>query len=197
MTIQRVAVGLLVLGVMVGPFARSLDAAVVCARRRADGTFNTALKIREACKPTEVRIGVLTIDPLVLGVQAPSTTTTTGAASTSTSPGSTVTTTTFPGTPVCGNGIVEGAEACDCAGTIEQCQPFPTNSGPFDWNACPTTADGRFQYCASDCSACLPAPVCGDGKFDPGDVCDYATGFNGDQCPSGTRCTLTDPCRCQ
>src|SRR5262249_2711065 len=101
------------------------------------------------------------------------------------------TTSTVPA--VCGNNVVEPGEACDCG--VAPCEPLPTNSGPFNTGGC-YGPDGRFEVCAHDCSACLPAPVCGDGVFDPGDTCDYAFGFLGDQCPPGSRCTLTDPCRC-
>jgi hypothetical protein len=41
-------------------------AAMVCARPRSDGTFSTTLKLREACKPNEVEIGIVTLQPLRL-----------------------------------------------------------------------------------------------------------------------------------
>src|SRR5262245_51453822 len=39
---------------------------MLCARRRADGTFNATVKIREACKTSETQL-----DPLALGLQGP------------------------------------------------------------------------------------------------------------------------------
>jgi|SRR5215470_159036 len=104
------------------------------------------------------------------------------------------TTTTTTVAPVCGNGVIEPGEVCDCAGGPNVCQPFPDGSG-FGSGSCPPV-DGRLQYCQSDCTACLPAPRCGDGVYDPGDTCDYAYGILNDQCPPGSRCILTDPCRC-
>src|SRR5688572_12649049 len=41
-------------------------AVVLCAKKRADGTFNTSVKIREACKVTETLL-----DPASLGLQGP------------------------------------------------------------------------------------------------------------------------------
>jgi hypothetical protein len=34
----------------------SAGAAVLCAKPRKDGSFNTGVKIREACKPGEVQL---------------------------------------------------------------------------------------------------------------------------------------------
>jgi hypothetical protein len=42
------------------------SAVVLCARPRADGTFNTTVKIRQACAPRETQL-----DPGVLGLQGP------------------------------------------------------------------------------------------------------------------------------
>src|SRR4029077_12287331 len=41
-------------------------AVVLCARARPDGTFNTTVKIRTACKPGETQL-----DPGALGLQGP------------------------------------------------------------------------------------------------------------------------------
>jgi hypothetical protein len=40
------------------------EAVVLCARSRRDGTFNTTIKIREACRPTETQL-----DTLALGLE--------------------------------------------------------------------------------------------------------------------------------
>src|SRR5262245_18022652 len=42
------------------------DAVVLCAKPRADGTFSTSVKIREACRTSETRL-----DPGALGLQGP------------------------------------------------------------------------------------------------------------------------------
>src|SRR5262245_54566491 len=39
--------------------ATTADAAVFCARPKGDGSFNSSVKIREACKPNEVPLGVV------------------------------------------------------------------------------------------------------------------------------------------
>ena len=56
------------------------QAAMVCARPRSDGTFSTTLKLREACKPNEVEIGIVTLQPLRLF--GPTTTSTSSTTST-------------------------------------------------------------------------------------------------------------------
>src|SRR5262245_27421625 len=47
-------------------FAMSAESAVFCARRRADGTFNSSVKVRETCKPSEQQL-----DPVAFGLQGP------------------------------------------------------------------------------------------------------------------------------
>jgi hypothetical protein len=46
--------------------ARAVDAVVLCARPRANGTFNTAVKIRQTCLKGETQL-----DPGALGLQGP------------------------------------------------------------------------------------------------------------------------------
>jgi hypothetical protein len=61
------------------------QAAMVCARPRSDGTFSTTLKLREACKPNEVEIGIVTLQPLRLfGPTSTSVTSTSTSSTTST-----------------------------------------------------------------------------------------------------------------
>jgi len=68
--------------------AGTAQAAMLCARPRSDGTFSTTVKLREACRPSEVELGIVTLQPLRLF--GPTTTT-----STSTSTSSTTSTTTL------------------------------------------------------------------------------------------------------
>jgi hypothetical protein len=42
------------------------NAVVLCAKPRSDGSYNTTIKLREACKDTEMRLG-----PSALGLQGP------------------------------------------------------------------------------------------------------------------------------
>src|SRR5262249_18697410 len=51
--------------------AHAARAAVLCAKPRNDGTFNSGVKIREACKPNEVQL-----DPAAVGFCCGQTTTT-------------------------------------------------------------------------------------------------------------------------
>ncbi len=67
--------------------------------------------------------------------------------------------------PVCGNGTLEGAEACD------------------DGNA--TNGDG----CSSTCT--IELPVCGNGVIEVGETCDDGNTNNGDGCSSVCIC---EPC---
>jgi hypothetical protein len=70
-----------------------------------------------------------------------------------------------PRDPVCGDGFLDGAEACDGAADA----------------ACP----GR---CTATCT-CAPAPACGDGVVNGADACD---GGSDTACPG--RCTATCTC---
>jgi hypothetical protein len=44
--------------------ASTAEAVVLCAKPRSDGTYNTSVKLREACKPGETQL-----DPAALGLQ--------------------------------------------------------------------------------------------------------------------------------
>jgi hypothetical protein len=58
--------------------------AMLCARPRSDGTFSTSIKLREACKPSEVELGIVTLDPLRLHGPTTTSSTTTSTSSTTT-----------------------------------------------------------------------------------------------------------------
>ncbi len=54
------------LAVLIAARALPVDAVVLCAKPRADGTFSTSIKIREAC-----RAGEMQLDAAALGLQGP------------------------------------------------------------------------------------------------------------------------------
>ena len=47
--------------------ATSASAAVLCGRLTRDGTFSSAVTVREQCKRKEVRLECLTLSPLTVG----------------------------------------------------------------------------------------------------------------------------------
>lgn len=87
---------LLVMLLVVGSTA---DAAKLCAHPKSDGSFSTAVKIRDVCKPKERRLGLESVTPLEVVDEATITTTTTtivAGSSTTISSVSSSTTTTAP-----------------------------------------------------------------------------------------------------
>ena len=180
--------------------ASTANAAVLCATTRRDGTFNSSVKVREACRPKEVQLAIVGQPPVIIEPQASSTTSTSAAPTTTsptptTTPTTTLATTTTIGGGVCGNNVIEGGEVCDCG--IPPCEPV--RYGPFsgvNQGGCPNGAGGSATYCASDCSACLPAPRCGNGSLEAGDTCDWLGGSSADNCAPGSLCQDTVPCEC-
>lgn len=88
--------------------------------------------------------------------------------------------------PVCGDGLVEGAEACDDGNTVD---------GDGCTSAC-AIADG-FR-CIGEPSVCSPEstePACGNGFVETGETCDDGNTLAGDGCSnicvveSGYECT--------
>lgn len=67
-----------------------------------------------------------------------------------------------PVTSVCGNGIVEGDEACDDGNT------YPCGG------------------CNADCTRVQPE--CGDGIIECGECCDDGNDYNFDNCPNDCEC---------
>ncbi len=104
----------------------------------------------------------------------------------------------------CGNGVVEGAEACDDGGTI----PGDGCSASCSVDNLPIGADctiGGNGACASGVcdttetpATCEPANRCGNGVLEAGELCDDGNGTGGDGCsaicfvdglPTGSDCT--------
>jgi hypothetical protein len=129
-------------------WSASADAAVLCAKHRANGSFNATVKIREACRPSETLLG-----PESVGFCCGATTT-----STSTSVTTTLVcpTTTTLGAPDCGGnppafcgGLCPGGQDCVDGGS-GSC----VCSGPFHC--------GVQNFCGGDCApglSCQPLPV--------------------------------------
>ena len=114
--------------------AATASAAVLCAKPRKDGTFNTGVKIREACKPGEVQL-----DAAAVGLCCTVTTTTTSGTTATTCPPTTTTTSLplcSPSMPssclvgVCSNGNSCAPDAvtgdCGCTGPPPSCGAYGT-----------------------------------------------------------------------
>src|SRR5262245_20231322 len=63
--LRRLSFSLVALA-LVALTTRPAQAVVLCAKPRSDGTFNTSVRIREACKAGETQL-----DPGALGLQGP------------------------------------------------------------------------------------------------------------------------------
>jgi len=107
-------------------------AAVLCAKPRKDGTFNSGVKIREVCKPNEVQL-----DPAAVGfccgatsTTFPVTTTCPTTSTTTTLPMCTAGAAVCPGSGVCFNGhtcvVDSGTGTCGCTGPPPTCGEFGT-----------------------------------------------------------------------
>ena len=129
--------------------------------------------------------GTTTAGTTTTGVES---TTTTGDGTTTTgdpSDGTTSDTSSGGVVGVCGDGMVEGDEACDDKNT--KTEVSASKQPPLKYDA---------AACIDDCSLVLG--LCGDGKVDPGEACDDGNGDSYDGCT--TSCTLNDkgyhaPCK--
>jgi hypothetical protein len=134
-------------------------AAVLCAKARKDGTFNSSVKLREACKPGEVQL-----DAAAVGMCCTVTTTTTSGTTATTCP-PTTTTTSLPlcsaGLPssscivgVCSNGSSCASDTvtgeCGCTGPPPSCGAYGTQ---FCGGTCP--AGSACQIESLPPTACL------------------------------------------
>ena len=117
-------------------------AAVLCAKPRKDGTFNTAVKIREACKPGEVQL-----DAAAVGLCCTVTTTTTSGTTDTTCP-PTTTTTSLPlcsaAGPTCTTGVCSNGSSCAPDPSTGEC----ACTGPP-----PSCGQYGAQFCGGTCAA--------------------------------------------
>ena len=106
------------------------------------------------------------------------------------------------GSPICGDGTVDGDESCDdgnlvdddgCSAdcTEERCGDGITNGDETcDGDRTIVCSDGSLgvSSCSSDCgletSSCLPTGTCGDGELNAGEACDDGNDVDGDGCES-------------
>ena len=145
------------------------QAAMVCARPRSDGTFSTTLKLREACKPNEVEIGIVTLDPLRLS--GPPTTSTSVTSTSTTS--SSITTTTLPSCGPSGR-LVGGVCWYTAADEADNCIQTCAGVGRTYDEATRTFAgsDGTTANCTAVALAFTPiAPGASDANCSTGRGC--------------------------
>ena len=100
--------------------------------------------------------------------------------------------------PVCGNAVMEGAEACDDGNTVngDGCSSTCTievcvcGDGVKDvTEACDDGNTINGDGCSSTCT--IELPVCGNGQVELGETCDDGNTTNGDGCSSVCIC---EPC---
>ena len=94
----------------------------------------------------------------------------------------------------CGNGVIEGSEACDDGNTSngDGC-----SSSCLRENGQPCTNDNQCQSTVCDTvgsNTCEPANACGNGKVDSGEACDDGGTANGDGCSSTCLLENGEPC---
>ncbi len=132
--------------------------------------------------------GASTTDPTGASTTDPtgaSTTDPTGASTTDPTGASTTDGTTTGGGGVCGDGAMEGDEACDDSNVTTELSK--SGKPPLMYDA---------SACIDDCSLVLA--LCGNGKMDPGEACDDGNQDSYDACT--TSCTVNDksfhaPCK--
>ena len=132
-------------------FNATADAAVLCAKRRSDGTFHSTVRVRETCRQGET---VLTPEAVGFCCEHSTTTTSTSTSVTSTPPCPTVTTL---GVPDCGG--ISGPPSC-----LGNCTGGRTCADDGNGH-CLCTGTGHCgvqNFCGGDCPSglgCQPLPV--------------------------------------
>jgi len=100
------------------------------------------------------------------------------------------------GIPVCGDGVVEGTEACDDGnqqsgdGCQADCTVTPVcGNGLIEiGEACDDGNNSDGDGCSAECQV---EPFCGDGMVEEPEICDDGNNSDGDGCEAD--CTLTPP----
>lgn len=86
--------------------------------------------------------------------------------------------------PVCGDGVINGSEICDCGGdsvcTASELNNETCVSQGFSGGGTLACAANCLSYTTAGCNS----PVCGDGNLDAGEQCDDNNTTNGDGCSS-------------
>ena len=119
-------------------------AAVLCAKPRKDGTFNTAVKIREACKPGEVQL-----DAAAVGLCCTVTTTTTSGTTATTCPPTTTTTSL----PLCSAGLPSSSCIVGVCSNGSSCAPDSVTGECGCTGPPPSCGAYGTQFCGGTCAA--------------------------------------------
>ena len=94
----------------------------------------------------------------------------------------------------CGNGVLDGGEACDDGGTLngDGC-----NATCFFEDGEPCTNDSQCASSVCDTAGsntCEPANACGNGRVEGAEACDDGGTSNGDGCSSTCLLEIDEPC---
>ena len=125
--------------------ASTAGAAVLCATLKRDGTFDSAVKVRETCRRKEVQLGIVGLDQVIIERQSSTTT------STSTTSTSVTTTTLLPACTTVGGDCGSGQPGtCSCVFLCDH----GCNLGCVEVTSTSCSGDGQcpagYPFCASD-----------------------------------------------
>ncbi|WP_143141286.1 DUF4215 domain-containing protein [Nannocystis exedens] len=204
MTTRHLSIGLTTLLLAAcGDDGSNVTATITDGGQTSDATTDDSGTPTTTQTPPTSETAPTTTDPG--GTDSDSGDTTTAGTTDSTTAGVTDTDgTTLPDTtgtpdPVCGNGEVEGGEACDDGNDVEgdgcepSCVPTPVcgNGEVEQGEVCDDGNTDDGDECSADCQIATPAPVCGDGTVQEPEQCDDGNQDPGDGCEPD--CTPTPP----
>jgi hypothetical protein len=183
-----------VLLVLLSLTATTAHSAVLCARPRRDGTFNSTVKVREACRPHEVQLDPGEVNFCCSTTTTSTTPTTIVTPTTAVTPSSSTSTALAVSTTTASNPPV----SLSTTSTVS-CFTVTTGSLPQYQPCSPTNCVGRCATGMScgdiggGCGCIGTPPPCGDiNTFDQPSLCSYGV------CPAGQTCVATPspPCGC-